>query len=255
MPGLSDFQSAIRRSGAPVSTAITAILVVTFVLGWLDPNRFLVPLVYDPHLVGAKPWTILTWVLCGGAMGPIGLLCAGVWFYGIGGIVEREMNSRRYAVFCLAVTLVTSLLVGVAALLGIAAMLSGAWVLLVAITVAWATRHPEQPITFMLVLPLKARWLAWISVGLLFFAASPELAPFLIVPQGLVVLFASNRIPGLRYQEMAVFTSPKPTARERAREKRFLDDVKRRETDRAERDRLRQIFEASLIEDPDPPRD
>ncbi|MCW5943579.1 MAG: hypothetical protein KIS66_15210 [Fimbriimonadaceae bacterium] len=253
MRGLSDFQRTIRRSGAPVSVAILAALVVTFLLGWLDPVRFLFPLVFDPASVGARPWSLLTWVLCGGAMGPIGLLFAGMWLWGIGGIVEREMTSRRFAVFALAVTLLTSLLVWVGGALGIGGTLAGAWVLLVAITVAWATRHPEMPVSFMLVLPMQARWLAWISVALLFFAASPMLAPLLIVPQGLVYLFASNRIPGLRYQEIAVYAPAKPTARELEREKRYLDDVKRREADRADRDRLRKLFEASLVDDPDKP--
>lgn len=255
MRGLSDFQRTVRGSGAPVSVAITAILVVTFVLGWLDPGRFLDPLVFDPFRIASRPWTVLIWVLCGGAMGPIGLLCAGFWLWGIGGIVERELTSPRYALFALAVTLVTSLLVGLAGLLGVPGTLAGAWVLLVAITVAWATRHPEQPVTFMLILPMKARWLAWISVGLLFFAAPPSLAPFLILPQGLVYLFASERLRGIPYVAIPRHRSAQPTPREAEREKRYLDDVKRREVDRAERERLRRLFEASLNDEPNSPRD
>jgi hypothetical protein len=57
-------------------------------------------------------------------------------------------------------------------------------------------------------------------------------------------LFASGRIPWLPYAGPS--TKYKPSKAQRAREQTFFDDVRKREQERTERERLRKLFESSF---------
>ncbi len=247
--GFGSSAPSLKRLSNPVCAGIIAFSVVCFVGAWAgNADLFFRPLALgfgEPSEV----WRWLAWPIATGAMGPLGILFGCLWLWSMGGVVERELGSPRFGLFLLAVTLLSAAMVVMGgAIVGIAPMLAGLWVLLVAVTVAWGTRYPAMPVTFMFVLPLKGKWLAWISVALLVFAMDYRLAPFMAVPLALTYLFAADKLP-VRYSARPV--SMGPSKRQIEREGRYFDDVKRRETEREEKERLRRLFERSLIEDPD----
>jgi hypothetical protein len=60
-------------------------------------------------------------------------------------------------------------------------------------------------------------------------------------------MFAVNKLPGLSYSK-PVFKAA-PSKAQIAKENRFYDDVRRREQERAEKERLRKLFEGSIKDD------
>ena len=247
--GFASHTSSVKKMPNPVCAGIVALSVVCFVGAWAgNADLFFRPLALgfgEPMEV----WRWLTWPIATGAMGPLGILFGCLWLWSMGGVVERELGSMKFGLFVLSVTLLSAAMAVLGgAIVGIAPLLAGLWVMLVAVTIAWGTRYPTMPVTFMFVLPLQGKWLAWISVALLVFAMDYRLAPFLAVPLALAYLFAADKLP-IRYSARPVATGP--TKRQIEREGRYFDDVKRRETEREEKERLRRLFERSLIEDPD----
>jgi hypothetical protein len=91
-----------------------------------------------------------------------------VWYFG--STLEEERGPQWLLEFFLASTvggaLVASLLVAVSgqALGGINAVDSGMWPFVLALVVAFAARHPEEPIRFNFIFTLKAKYLAAIYV-------------------------------------------------------------------------------------------
>jgi hypothetical protein len=105
----------------------------------------------------------------------ISLLFGCLWLFGIGGSLERSWGRGRYSLFLSLVTLAPSLgiLLGTQIIHDATTvsqpLLAGLWVPLAAVTVAWAAIDPYQEILFYFVLKLQARWVAWISVGIIYF--------------------------------------------------------------------------------------
>lgn len=247
MSAMQDFPGWVRRQGIPVNLTLISLLVLTF-LGGFFTQANLSGLAFLPEAALSAPWTFVTYPFVA-AGGLLSVLFSSLWLYGVGGIVEREEGSRRYLGVWLIFTVLCALSFFVGALAtGRGMPLAGPWTPLAAITIIWGTRHPDMPVTFMFILPLKAKWLAWISALLVFFGTNdPVLAVFAAIPLILAWAYAARKLP-----------IPSAGARpaERSRQggfysKEYYDEVKRREQEREERERLRKLFERSLIEDPE----
>lgn len=257
MSVFGDFQRKAYQLGAPVSVGIVVVLAVAFVVQWLAFRTPLAGLLaFNPSTALAEPWTFLTYPLAA-SLTPFGLLSivfAGLWLWGIGASVEREIGSRTFGIFWLLFTLLPAVMMLLGAILvGGQATILGPWIPLSAVTVVWGTRNPNTPITFMFVLPLTGRWLAWLAAGLILVGTPMQLVPFAAVPLILAWAYAANRLP-IAYGKTAApakAANRTPMRGGQVYDKRYFDDVKRREQERQERERLRQLFERSLIEDPD----
>lgn len=245
---LKDFHSARSRNNAPVTTAIVVLIVAGFLVCWMDASlRFFFSTALQTNSVIYRPWTLLTYPLATTDL--LSVLFSALWLWGIGGVVEREEGSAKFAAFWL----VMSLLCGVGLYVGSLvldkpAILANAWTPIAAVTIVWGTRHPNDLVQFMLVLPVTARWMAWLSVAFVFFGTrtvamgyAPLLAPFAAAPLALAWFYASKRLPSFG-----------PSGRKGKSEfvrgagfysKEYFDDVKRREQDRAEKERLRKLLE------------
>jgi hypothetical protein len=203
------------------------------------------------------PWTMLTYPLASPGPDVIGLLFMGYWLWIIGASVERELGSVIFSIFFAIMTLVPALMMIVGLMtLGVAGPLAGLYLPVAAITVAWATRYPETSMLFMMVFPIKAKWLGWITAILVIFGfgrAYPVLGFLAAVHLLLAYLYAANKIPAVAWGKHG-FIPKKQTWLPREKDDKYLDDVKRRETERAERERLRKLFEGSLGEDPEEKR-
>ncbi|MEQ1822682.1 MAG: hypothetical protein ABL949_09240 [Fimbriimonadaceae bacterium] len=235
-----------------VSSGLVGLLVIAFVMGFFAPGlKIWQDLAFESSKFGSKPWSALTWpVGLGGTLGLIGLVFGSVWILQIGAQIERDLTSLKYALFLIAFTVVGSLFMGLGGFIFAQnAPLYGAYPLIAALTVVWATRNPEAIVT-LIIFPIKAKWLGWFSAAIVFFSTEPQFAPFAAAPLALAWAFAANRLPAA-YGRPPASTPTKQYRKHWREDESFHDDVRRRESDRAERERLRKLFEGSLNDDSD----
>jgi membrane associated rhomboid family serine protease len=245
-----DFRSGAARHGAPVTVALVVVLATSFLLSWMSQGRFFgVDFAFFPTTAWERPWTFVSYAF--GSIGNfIGVLIACLWLWGIGGMVERELGSRTFAKFWLLMTALGALSYYIGFLiLRSPEPLFGPYVPLAATTVVWGTRNPTLEVLFLFVLRVQARWIAWISAGLVFFGTmSPAMGVFAIAPLVLAHFYAANKLPFLAYGRSGprAQTSKEPVWMT----DKYLDEVKKREKEREERERLRKLFENSISDEP-----
>jgi membrane associated rhomboid family serine protease len=242
--------SQLRRHGAPVSIALIAMMVVTFLAFWLTRGGYGSSLLFTTRTALDRPWTFLTWPLTG-TTDLIGLIFGGLWLWFIGALVEREVGSSRFALLTIIFTALSALSLYVGSMIvGTGGSLAGPWLILSVVTVIFGTRYPNELVRIWAVLPVKAKWLAWVSVGLAFFSAPPALAIFAALPLALVYLFAADKLPIPYSGRVAARRNEKKTfVRGGAKVGQdYFDRVKEREREREEKERLRKLFEDNMID-------
>jgi len=117
-----------------------------------------------------QPWTLVTYAIL--AYDPFSVLWAGLWLWFIAGDLERTWGSRKFFYFWLAMSGLAAAGLWVGALLlqpGVPLTLRGVWLPLSAVTVAWATLHPDALIHLYFVLPIKAKYIAWFDAAAVLF--------------------------------------------------------------------------------------
>ena len=78
------------------------------------------------------------------------------------------------------------------------------------------------------------------------------MAPFAAAPLALAYFYAANKLPFLQYGSTpSGIRGENPAGTRRVYKKEYYDEVKRREKDRAEKERLRKLFEQSAFDDKD----
>jgi len=258
---MKDLQSAMRKNGQPVTIAIICIAVLVFLLNFIfQEAQITFYLAFLPSLLGQHPWSLLTYPFAADvqSVGFIGVLFGCWWLYGIGGNVERDLGPLKYVVFWVVMTIIPALIMWGAMVLAHVdnTPLIFMFLPLSGVTIAWATRNPNSQILLMMVIPVLAKWVGWITVGIVLFgygAGHSLLGVFACLHLALAWAFADNRIPGVPYGK-AVFTRKREGWMPRERDDAYLENVKKREQERAERDRLRKMFEGSLNDDPEDKR-
>ncbi len=251
-------QSKFRRSGAPVTIAIMVAMCVVSILAFFVP-AFGSEVIAALSIQGSpmlRPWTFVTYPIAyaglGAGLGILFFALMMMWTYFIGSIVERDLDSIRYLAFWCAVTLLGSISMTAGyAILGHlnATFLSGPALPLAALLVAWATRYPDSIVMLFMIIPVKAKWLGWLTAGGTLFgygSINPFLGLFAIVPVAFSYAFASNRFKAMPYSQRLY--SRVQSKAEKKREQAYFDDVHKREKERQERERLRKLFEDSLDE-------
>jgi membrane associated rhomboid family serine protease len=246
MNPFQEFVYKARASGAPVTAGLVAAIVVAFLASFFSNGMMLRPqLAFIPDGALSSPWTFFTYPFAYPPGAIFAIFFGALWLWSIGGSVERELDSRRYGIFFFVMTALGALFLWIGALgMGVSMPLETAWMPTAAVTVAWGTRNPNTPLTFMFVLPITGRWLAWIAALFVFFGTSAQLAPFAALPLLFAYLFAAEKLPFAPW-------SMRRRADKKA-EARFYglqDDAIRREKEREERERLRRLFESSLDDD------
>jgi membrane associated rhomboid family serine protease len=131
------------------------------------------------------PWTFLTYPLV--TYDLFNLLFSGYWLWVVGGSLERAWSTRRFLQFFFGITLIESLGLWLGSLLLSAigvpsgAILTGLWLPLAALTVAWCLLNPDQIVLFGFILPIKSRYLMWGTFAFTYFgfAFSYPVGPWL----------------------------------------------------------------------------
>ncbi len=98
------------------------------------------------------------------------------------------------------------------------------------------------------ILPITGKWLGWITVGMVVFYfghAAPIVGGFAAIPLAIAYAYASDRIPRLAYgvERRIKINEKEATTRGQVRyDQTYFDEVKRRERERAEQERLKKLF-------------
>ncbi len=255
---MNGLQQVFRRSPAVMGTIV--IYCVAFVLTWagaLDP--ILKWIAFSPSLAFSQPWTLLT-----GALIPLGgifvILFAMLWLGTVGTTVESELGPRRWILTMVGFAVATNL---VYALYALALPVSQGPVisfsltdLCAVLTCLWAARRPKATVMLFGMIPLEARWIAAIAAIVTFFTkgtAIPLLGVFALLPLAVAWFWASQKLP-VAYPTDGGSSggSAKLDRKQKKKEAEefaaFQEDVRKREIERAERERLKKLFEDSLDE-------
>ena len=179
---LEEYWQRLRRfiwnSPEPVTRTLLLINALTFLTYFI--TAFLLGLGNPWHLLsfstGAPwkaPWSFFTYPLV--SYGPFSLLLSGYWLWIVGGSLERAWSSRRFLRFFVGISLVSSLGLWLGSLLfGLLGAQTGAWVTglwlpLAGLTVAWCLINPDQIVLLGFILPIRSRQLIWVTFVLTYF--------------------------------------------------------------------------------------
>jgi membrane associated rhomboid family serine protease len=168
---LARFKRFIYRNFDPVNKSVMVGSGLVYVLALLISGLRLLDLngllLLNPANVLVLPWTILTYPLVNPDL--LTLIFAVFWLWFIGGSLERSWGSKRYGWFLLLIAGVTGLaLAAIGFLFKVWVPVYGLWLPAVGITWAWANLNPNQELLLWGLVPVKAKWLAWLEVGLTF---------------------------------------------------------------------------------------
>lgn len=251
MSKFDDFRRDVVKMGRPVTVSIIALSAIGFLLVWFARESAILPLIFAPAHFLRAPWSILTYPFVSGDF--IGVLFQCLWVFWVGSTLETALGSKNFTIFWLVSSVLGAICAAAGAvLLGIPGSLAGGLIPIGALTVAWATRYPNSTVMLAMIIPVRAMWLGWISAGLVLFNLGrpvPLFGAICLIPLGLAYIYAANRIPWLAFGPQARPTRAAWTPRER--DDRYFDEVAKRKKDREERERLRKLFERSLIDDPE----
>lgn len=239
---------------APVSLSLVGWLFVTYLIGWFQMGKSVfAPLMLDTRMLGAKPWTLLTYGFVQD-YGPFLFFLLGLlWIWSFCSSVEIDLGPKRFLAFFAGYVLLGGLCVWAGSTVaGLPIVLSGPLIAATAITVAWCARHPQAQVRLMMILPITGRWLALIVAAMTLFAYPPMVGIFAVIPAALAWLWGSDRLPipyGARRNVWDQRIDAKTLAREEEKKQRLRDEAFQRQKEREERERLRKLFEESVKED------
>jgi len=133
---------------------------IFFFLSASDPGRATRVFAFFPQLALQQPWTFLTYQFLHGS--PLGLFFGTMVLYIFGTALEAEWGTLEFTVFWLVASLGGSL-----SALALGQPLSGWEAVDTSCLFAYAYLFPETVFYVLFVIPLKVKWLAYITAGLL----------------------------------------------------------------------------------------
>ncbi len=250
-----------RSTVAPVTLGLIVTLVLCFLINWVampEQPLFRAFALYAADVL-SKPWTLLThpFAISGGQVFGVAFSC--LWLWMIGTQVERDLGSTKYLAAFFAFSILGAILIAAtASMMNLGYVLAGTSIGLGAITMLWGARNRSATIMFFGIIPMTATILCIITAVFTLLnlgMGAPLIGIVAMIPLALAWLWADNKLP------LAYAGGPKNIAgtkisaaekkREEQRHKDYMREVKEREIERKERERLKDLFERSLIDDPD----
>ncbi len=238
----------------PVTGVLVVLVAVSFLIGWFASSGSGLPWTLD--LLGlneksllTKPWTLITYPFAFVGAQFIGVLFVCYWFWSVGSQLETDLRSELYALFLLFSIITHGLFTVLAAMaMNAQVYLLMPFVLGASVTVLWGSRYPDMTVMVFGIIPVKAKWIAAISVGSILFSyglGSPVVGVAICLPFIITALYGMNKLP-LAYGPLKTKVKDKKVEKEFHS---FIDNVRTREKEREERERLRKLFESSLSDE------
>lgn len=238
----TDLRSWAVRQRAPVTLALAATLIAVPLLRYLAKGAI-------PDLSVSQQndaWTMLTypWALdpLASPMSLVLLFFLVSWLFQFGTTVEREMSSRRFIWLWIVFTVIPGII-----FFACNGRLAGPWIPATAVIVTWGARNIRSTVLLYGILPLSGLWLAVVaSLGVVigYGQTNPAAGLLTIIPLGLAWCYARDLFP-------FAFSAGRPARGEKITYVRgatnykddYFENVKDREMEREERERLRKLFE------------
>jgi len=213
-----------------------------------------------------QPWQLVTYPFAytplTDAIAFMFFVCLIAWMIFAGMTVEREIGSPRFAIMWIAMSIAPALLIGVySSIARLSFGFGGPFLPAAGLTIAWCTRYASEQILLYGFIPMAGKWVAWITAAMVFFlygAMRPEFGILAAGPLVLPWLYAANRLPfpygrvgsfGSGWGRSSKGTRDENLKRHEKMDKKYYEDVKKREQERADRERLRKLFESSMNDD------
>jgi len=241
---------------APLTLSFAAALVILSLYFWFSLGRGMGFLGFDVGWL-SKPWSLVTYPFAYMGLGGInalimmGLLLA--WMMFSCASIERQIGTPRYSILWLAMTIIPALLAYAGMMImGRGPGLAGPFLPIAGVSVVWCARNKSAAMSLFGILPINGVIMGWIVVAGTFFQfglGAPLIGILMCVHLGIAYLFAENKIPFFPFSVVGAGTH-KPSKEQIQRESQYREDVRRREQERSERERLRKMFEGSLKDDP-----
>jgi hypothetical protein len=259
---LKQGMSWYRRQAAPITIGIIASLIVFAFVWWFTGAKGMENIVLGPGWQ-QRPWTLFTYPWAEmpftDGLSILFFVFLIMWMFWVGGSAEHDLGPTKYAVLWISMILLPALFIGLLGpMVGKVYGAAGTSLPVAAITMVWCVRNPAQTIMIWGIIPLSGRWLGWITVAstiLLAGFGNPLMGVICALHLAVAAAFAANMIPFWTYSRGgSSFGKPKITDRPYLKksermDKGYYDDVKKREKEREERERLRKLFESSLDDD------
>lgn len=240
----------------PGAWTLIGLTAVPFLLAWFGARGILVPLALVPEAFLAQPWTALTYPLSSTGNGReilfVFITCW--WLSMVAGALEARLKTAGLLAASGMLLLVSAGAFVLSGFLVPTSALAGTSLLIGALTVLWGVQNKDHQVLLMFVIPIKAIWLAAVTAVIVLFGygtTHPVAGLFALIPLAVAYVWGSGLVK-----------LPKPDGIKEAKAKKkqsadfdnFMDDVRRREKEREEKEQLRRLFERSLRDD-DPPAD
>jgi len=230
-------------------------MAAVFLIGWTPGTAGKVVELLGCDGSFAKPWTFLTYPFAAvaGGRGILFLVFELVWFYWIGTSTEKSDGVKNYLLAFFGYTLLSALSTAfVGSLLGFPNLLAGVWLPLSALTCLWCARNQTASIRLLGVIPVSGKILAVITaVGnlLMYGSGAPVLGVLAVLPCVVGWLHGSGVIFGKK-QSMVV-SGRGQKAQDPKEFDKFLGQVRSKEKERAEREKLRKLLEGGSSDSED----
>jgi hypothetical protein len=255
----SGAQGFLNQVGTPATFALLLLTVIGFLFSISAGTQISSIMFWSDW---SHPWGLFTYPFANAASGfnLLWFITAAAFLYWIGSTTERDLGASRLLCLFFGMSALGAIFVWIGwqvAGYNVLLPLFGLGMPVAALTVAWGTRHPHQNVLLIGIFPTPGWILAWLAVALNLFGyaslyQSPVVGLFASLHLAVAYLLASKRIPGLTPSRSNV---PAPLERSplKATERMgddYYDNVKKREKERAERERLKKLFEGSLDDEP-----
>lgn len=247
--------SSMRRT-SPGTIGLVISILVAWVGHWATQGKFLMSFAFAGF---DKPWTVFTfpWAYATSGANFLFMLLGLLWLFFIGSALEREVGTKWLLGLFAIISVVAALFQGIGAMaLNTVPFDASPFVPVAILTVMWGARNPKSLIMLYGVIPLSGTLMAVLSGLSIFFTKGDQTllyGLFAALPALLAWFYAQGKL-GLPYPSgarVAGTSSAKDKKREQAEFNKYIDNVRERESERAEREKLRELFERSLIQDPD----
>jgi len=255
MAFIEDTTAWIRKNGAPCTVSLIASLVTSGLIFWGTQLKGM-----ERVLLSNSPqtpiWTFFTYPWANWPFGDglqlIFFACLMFWMFQVGGSVEREIGTPRFAALWFVSTAVAGIVMVIGANICHQQLaLAAPYLPESAITIVWCVRNRTASVMMFGFVPLSGFLLGWATVvtdALLYGRSAPLLGGFACFHLAIAALYAMNKLPFLPYGDGGYAMARKATKKEATTrgqvqyDQSYFDEVKRRETERAEQERLRKLL-------------